>query len=109
MIRRCLSVFAENRQLRLAALESSLTAGSAPREGDVGPRAGGVRVDAPSGAATLLAKPPIIWLRRACFRAKLRADLKEDLNLLRDIGISVHEAQAESMRFFWEPVVLARH
>jgi uncharacterized protein YjiS (DUF1127 family) len=50
----------------------------------------------------------LIWLERSCFRAKLRADLEEDPNLLRDIGISLHEAKLEATRPFWEPVILTR-
>jgi uncharacterized protein YjiS (DUF1127 family) len=46
---------------------------------------------------------PATWWQRASFRAKLRADLN-----LRDIGIEVHEAQAEASRFFWEPITLKR-
>jgi uncharacterized protein YjiS (DUF1127 family) len=51
---------------------------------------------------------PLVWLERTRFRTKLRADLQEDPDLLRDIGISLHEAQAETMRLFWEPVILTR-
>jgi uncharacterized protein YjiS (DUF1127 family) len=49
---------------------------------------------------------PGIWRQRACFRARLRADLRDNADFLHDIGIPVHEAQAEASRFFWEPVVL---
>ena len=49
-----------------------------------------------------------IWLERARFRAKLRADLREDPRLLGDIGISSHEAQTEVTRLFWEPTILTR-
>lgn len=48
---------------------------------------------------------PVTWWKRARFRAQLREDLA-DADLLRDIGISVVEAQAEAARFFWEPIEL---
>ena len=48
------------------------------------------------------------WRRRARFRAKLRADIADAAGFLRDIGISLPEAQAEAARFFWEPVTLTR-
>jgi uncharacterized protein YjiS (DUF1127 family) len=51
---------------------------------------------------------PSIWRQRARFRARLRADLKENTDFLHDIGIHVHEAQAEAWRFFWEPIILKR-
>jgi uncharacterized protein YjiS (DUF1127 family) len=51
---------------------------------------------------------PAIWWQRICFRAKLRADLKDKSDHLRDIGIELHEAQAEVWRFFWEPILLKR-
>ena len=37
-----------------------------------------------------------------------RADLEESPDFLRDIGIDLHEAQAEVWRFFWEPITLNR-
>jgi uncharacterized protein YjiS (DUF1127 family) len=46
------------------------------------------------------------WWQRACFRAELRADLRDKPDFLRDIGIGLHEAQAEVSRFFWEPLLL---
>ena len=49
---------------------------------------------------------PLIWVERAHFRARLRDDLKNEPYLLRDIGIRVGDAQAEAVRFFWEPVLL---
>src|SRR5882757_8170197 len=49
---------------------------------------------------------PATWWQRACFRARLRADLKDKSDFLRDIG--VHEAQAEASRFFREPIMLKR-
>jgi uncharacterized protein YjiS (DUF1127 family) len=49
---------------------------------------------------------PVIWRQRARFRARLRADLKDNIDFLHDIGIHLHEAQAEASRFFWEPVIL---
>ncbi|MCC8953072.1 hypothetical protein H8B02_06210 [Bradyrhizobium sp. Pear77] len=52
---------------------------------------------------------PLIWLERAHFRARLREDIKSDPYLLRDIGIRVDDAQAEAVRFFWEPVLLKNH
>jgi uncharacterized protein YjiS (DUF1127 family) len=51
---------------------------------------------------------PAIWRRRARFREQLRADIGTAPDFLRDIGIDVPEAQAEAMRFFWEPVTLQR-
>jgi uncharacterized protein YjiS (DUF1127 family) len=51
---------------------------------------------------------PVTWWQRASFRAKLRADLKDKSDFLRDIGIEVHEAQAEASRLFWEPITLKR-
>jgi uncharacterized protein YjiS (DUF1127 family) len=51
---------------------------------------------------------PAIWWQRACFRAKLREDLENQPDFLRDIGIGVHDAQAEAVRFFWEPIMLKR-
>jgi uncharacterized protein YjiS (DUF1127 family) len=49
---------------------------------------------------------PATWWQRACFRAELRADLRDKPNFLRDIGIGLPEAQAEALRFFWEPLLL---
>jgi uncharacterized protein YjiS (DUF1127 family) len=49
---------------------------------------------------------PARWWQRACFRAELRADLRDKPDFLRDIGIGLHEAQAEASRFFWEPLLL---
>jgi uncharacterized protein YjiS (DUF1127 family) len=46
---------------------------------------------------------PATWWQRACFRAELRTDLRDKPDFLRDIGIDLHEAQAEASRFFWEP------
>ena len=46
------------------------------------------------------------WWQRACFRAELRADLRDKPDFLHDIGIGRHEAQAEASRFFWEPLLL---
>ena len=46
------------------------------------------------------------WWQRACFRAELRADLKDKPDFLHDIGIGLHEAQAEASRLFWEPLLL---
>jgi uncharacterized protein YjiS (DUF1127 family) len=51
---------------------------------------------------------PGIWQQRARFRARLRADMKDNADFLHDIGIRVHEAQAEASRFFWEPIKLKR-
>jgi len=51
---------------------------------------------------------PATWWQRSRFRTELRADLRENPELLRDIGIGVHEAQAEASRFFWEAVNLQR-
>jgi uncharacterized protein YjiS (DUF1127 family) len=51
---------------------------------------------------------PVTWWQRTSFRAKLRADLKDKSDFLRDIGIEVHEAQAEASRLFWEPITLKR-
>jgi uncharacterized protein YjiS (DUF1127 family) len=49
---------------------------------------------------------PATWWQRACFRAELRADLRDKPDFLRDIGIGLHEAQAEALRLFWEPLLL---
>lgn len=49
---------------------------------------------------------PATWWLRACFRAELRADLRDKPDFLRDIGVGLHEAQAEASRFFWEPLRL---
>jgi len=38
--------------------------------------------------------------------AELRADIRDKPDFLRDIGIGLHEAQAEASRFFWEPLLL---
>jgi len=38
----------------------------------------------------------------------LRSDIENAPDFLRDIGIDVPQAQAEAMRFFWEPVKLQR-
>jgi uncharacterized protein YjiS (DUF1127 family) len=51
---------------------------------------------------------PAIWRQRARFRAQLRADLIDNADLLHDIGIELHDAQAEVWRFFWEPILLKR-
>ncbi|WP_129272892.1 hypothetical protein [Bradyrhizobium betae] len=49
---------------------------------------------------------PWLWRQRAAFRAELLADLRERPDFLEDIGIGVHEAQVEAVRFFWEPTWL---
>jgi uncharacterized protein YjiS (DUF1127 family) len=49
---------------------------------------------------------PLIWMERARFRARLWEDLENRPHLLRDIGISVRDAQSEAARLFWEPVLL---
>jgi uncharacterized protein YjiS (DUF1127 family) len=49
---------------------------------------------------------PFVWCQRARFRAKLREDLRDNADFLNDIGIRVHEAQAEASRFFWERTLL---
>lgn len=51
---------------------------------------------------------PVTWWQRSRFRAELRADLRDKRDFLRDIGLGVHEAQAEASRFFWEAVILKR-
>jgi uncharacterized protein YjiS (DUF1127 family) len=51
---------------------------------------------------------PAIWWRRAHFRAKLRADLSDRSDFLRDVGISMYEARVEGARYFWEPIKLKR-
>jgi hypothetical protein len=38
----------------------------------------------------------------------LRADIAEAADFLHDIGINLFEAQAEAVRFFWEPITLMR-
>jgi uncharacterized protein YjiS (DUF1127 family) len=48
----------------------------------------------------------VTWWQRACFRAELRANLGDKFDFLREIGIGLHEAQAEASRFFWEPLLL---
>jgi uncharacterized protein YjiS (DUF1127 family) len=55
--------------------------------------------------AAILALPSI-WWQRARFRARLRADLRDNADFLDDIGIGAHEAQAEASRLFWERTVL---
>jgi uncharacterized protein YjiS (DUF1127 family) len=49
---------------------------------------------------------PFVWCRRARFRARLREDLRDNADFLNDIGVRVHEAQAEARRFFWERILL---
>ena len=51
---------------------------------------------------------PLTWWDRACFRSKLRADIRDRSDFLRDIGIDVLEAHAEACRFFWQPITLKR-
>jgi uncharacterized protein YjiS (DUF1127 family) len=51
---------------------------------------------------------PATWWQRSRFRAKLRTDLRDKPDLLRDIGIGVYEAQAEASRYFWEASILER-
>lgn len=51
---------------------------------------------------------PAIWWQRVHFRAQLRADIAEAADFLHDIGINLFEAQAEAVRFFWEPITLMR-
>jgi uncharacterized protein YjiS (DUF1127 family) len=51
---------------------------------------------------------PAIWWQRVHFRARLRADIAEAADFLHDIGINLFEAQAEAVRFFWEPITLMR-
>jgi uncharacterized protein YjiS (DUF1127 family) len=91
-----------------AILGFIFTAGSAPREANVQSSIANVENGTQPHSAGFFAKLPLIWLERAAFRAKLRADLKDDPDLLRDIGISLHGARAEVVRFFWEPVLLTR-
>jgi uncharacterized protein YjiS (DUF1127 family) len=63
-------------------------------------------------AATLwisaILRLPATWWQRAHFRAQLRADIADAGEFLHDIGINLHEAQAEAAQFFWEPVTLTR-
>lgn len=63
-------------------------------------------VDAALRLFSEIVRLPETWWRRASFRAKLRADLEGGPEFLRDIGVDICEAQAEVMRFFWEPVRL---
>jgi uncharacterized protein YjiS (DUF1127 family) len=51
---------------------------------------------------------PATWWQRICFRAELRADIRDKPDFLRDIGISLYDAHAEASRFFWEPWLLKR-
>ena len=51
---------------------------------------------------------PAIWWQRARFRARLRADLRDNPDFLRDIGIGAYEARVELSRSFWEPIKLRR-
>ena len=51
---------------------------------------------------------PATWRRRARFRSSCAQISQNAPDFLRDIGIDVPEAQAEAMRFFWEPVKLLR-
>jgi uncharacterized protein YjiS (DUF1127 family) len=51
---------------------------------------------------------PAIWWQRVHFRAQLRADIAEAADFLHDIGINLFDAQAEAVRFFWEPITLMR-
>ena len=51
---------------------------------------------------------PLTWWERACFRSKLRADIRDRSDFLRDIGIDVLEAHAEVCRVFWQPITLKR-
>jgi hypothetical protein len=76
----------------LAILGFFLTAGSAPREGNVQASIANVENGAQPHNPGFFAKLPLIWLERVAFRAKLRADLRDDPDLLRDIGISPHVA-----------------
>lgn len=108
MLGRYLFLLGGNGPSLLVILGSFLTAGSAPREASVRPSIAGAGTGAQARESGFFAQLPLIWLERACFRAKLRADLKDDPDLLRDIGISLHEARAEAIRFFWEPVALTR-
>ncbi|MEH2537956.1 MULTISPECIES: hypothetical protein [unclassified Bradyrhizobium] len=55
-----------------------------------------------------IARLPLTWWERACFRSKLRADIRDGSDFLRDIGIDVLEAHAEACRFFWQPITLKR-
>jgi len=49
---------------------------------------------------------PGTWWQRACFRAELRADIRDKPDFLRDIGIGPCEAHAEASRSFCEPLLL---
>ncbi|WP_334425488.1 hypothetical protein [Bradyrhizobium sp. AZCC 1620] len=51
---------------------------------------------------------PLTWWERARFRSKLRADIRDRSDFLRDVGIDVLEAHAEACRFFWQPITLKR-
>lgn len=54
-----------------------------------------------------IASLPFTWWQRSSFRKALRADLRDRPEQLRDMGIRLHEAQAETVRFFWEPIILS--
>ncbi|MEH2475957.1 uncharacterized protein YjiS (DUF1127 family) [Nitrobacteraceae bacterium AZCC 2161] len=51
---------------------------------------------------------PATWRQRIRFRAQLRADMVDAADFLHDIGIDLFDAQAEALRFFWEPITLMR-
>jgi len=55
-----------------------------------------------------IARLPLRWWERACFRSKLREDIRDRSDFLRDVGINVFEAHAEAGRFFWQPITLKR-
>ncbi|MHB0772062.1 hypothetical protein [Bradyrhizobium sp. 5.13L] len=55
-----------------------------------------------------IARLPFTWWERARFRSKLRADIRDRSDFLRDIGVDVFEAHAEAFRFFWQPITLKR-
>ncbi|KRR05653.1 hypothetical protein [Bradyrhizobium valentinum] len=55
-----------------------------------------------------IARLPLTWWERACFRSKLREDIRDRSDFLRDVGIDVLEAHAEACRFFWQPITLKR-
>ncbi|WP_448029107.1 hypothetical protein [Bradyrhizobium liaoningense] len=55
-----------------------------------------------------IARLPFTWWERACFRSKLRADIRDRSDFLRDIGVDMFEAHAEACRFFWQPITLKR-
>jgi uncharacterized protein YjiS (DUF1127 family) len=102
----CAQLFGEVHDMRPQAVNRTfLMAQAGPPETEVMRASESTTSSSRLRIGTILALPNL-WRERGRFRARLRADLKDNTDFLHDIGIHVHEARAEASRFFWEPIIL---